>query len=810
MSIADHSDQLHSQAEIASLAGVSRATITQWRRAPGFPSPVRGGETELFRRSDFLAWLDRRPVPRRLLQGDPDGTTYGARARMSLDRDRAKLPAPLTAHQPEAPDAQADQRDADRVRELMGQLCDRVRGAGSRVDYVNLLVSLHFLRRSNGSSWDGVVEKSRTGEGSDGAAALLQHVATTADEQLRLLGMRPAMRQALVRLEPRSYGDLRQVVHLVGELGPGAFELMLDEYELLAGLDSGEFFTPRAVARVMARIAEWNVADGNELQRTVGDEMPPSIYDPYARGGELLAAATAQYAARGGATHRMRVRGLTHGRDTAPLAIMNLALRGARPVVRVSTGAPPWADSLASPTESFDLVLSNPPFNMSDSTGEARGEGDWPYGPPPLGNDNLAYVQHMLNTLREGGSAAVIMPNKAGNSANASETRIRRQMVERGAVKAAVALPDRLFSHTSVPVSLWFLVHPSQACDEVKFLDARQVGTTVRGKRVLGEKDVRAILDAYRSRVPRDGDEDEQGTGVGAGTDTEIVVPTVTVPRAVVGERNWSLSPVDHIEAHTPRRNTAEGTLAEALDVLAMRQEEAREADAAAAAASAVENRFARAVADGWRSLRLSDLCRIQAGPSFSVLKRHMTGHDGVPLVYPQNLREGRIRELADDRKVSWEQARHFDRFRLQAGDIVCVRTGAMGAPALVREVGAGWLMSSNVIRLRVEDEHHGLIHPGYLAAYLGRPESVAWVRDRATATGAPSISVAALGNQPLVIPPYEEQLHVVSVLDTLDAQAAAHSRLAEAVAATRDAVVGRQMVSDLTETSRTEAGAHS
>ena len=84
MSIADHGDQLHSQAEIASLAGVSRATVTLWRRAPGFPPPERGGDSDLFRWADVLAWLDKRPVPGRLLHGDPDGTTYGARARKVL------------------------------------------------------------------------------------------------------------------------------------------------------------------------------------------------------------------------------------------------------------------------------------------------------------------------------------------------------------------------------------------------------------------------------------------------------------------------------------------------------------------------------------------------------------------------------------------------------------------------------------------------------------------------------------------------------------------------------------------------------
>ncbi|MFD9781604.1 N-6 DNA methylase [[Kitasatospora] papulosa] len=796
MSTDDHTDQLHSQAEVAALAGVSRATVTQWRRAPGFPPPERGGEQDLFRRADVLAWLDERPVPGRLLQGDPDGTTFGARARAALAREpRTVSDKPATVE----PDMRPDPRDAERVRALMGQLCERVRGAGSRVDYVNLLASLHFLRRFKGPYWDDVVTMSRTGEGSDGSAALLQHIAEGLDEQLRRHGMRPAMRQSLARLEPRSYNDLRQVVHLVGELGHRAFDLMLDEYELLAGLDSGEFFTPRAVADLMVRIAGEN---------TEG-EAPLSVYDPYARGGELLAAATTWCAEQGVSPPRMEICGITHGRDTAPLTTMNLTLRGARPRVFVSRDGAPWKTATAFSGKRFDLVLSNPPFNMSDSTGEPRDEGNWPYGPPPLGNDNLAYVQHVLSTLEEGGSAAVIMPNKAGNSANKAEKAIRRALVERGVMKAVVALPDRLFSQTSVPVSVWFLVHPSQACDEVLFLDARQVGIPNRGKRTLREEDVQAVVDAYLSA----------GASLD-GMQQDPLVPTTVVDRKTVQERDWSLSPMDHIEVHRPRRGAAEAAHAEALYELELRKRGAREADLAAESAlERLEREDGQGGAVEWESVALSSLCGtrsrsttggIQAGPSYSLLKKHMTNVGGVPLVYPQNLRDGRIKELADDRRVAERAARSLDRFRLQPGDILCVRTGAMGPPALVRTVGVDWLMSSNLIRLRVDERHRDRVHPGYLAAYLGRPESVAWVRDRASATGAPSISAAALGNQPVLLPPYAEQQRFVAVLDALDAQAMAHSRLAEAVAATRTAVVGRRMFSDLDQAAQAEAGSRS
>jgi hypothetical protein len=53
-------DALVSAAEIARIAGVTRAAVTNWRkRYPDFPKPVGGERNPLFALSDVRAWLDR-------------------------------------------------------------------------------------------------------------------------------------------------------------------------------------------------------------------------------------------------------------------------------------------------------------------------------------------------------------------------------------------------------------------------------------------------------------------------------------------------------------------------------------------------------------------------------------------------------------------------------------------------------------------------------------------------------------------------------------------------------------------------------
>ncbi|MFF3894509.1 N-6 DNA methylase [Streptomyces sp. NPDC001812] len=100
-----------------------------------------------------------------------------------------------------------------------------------------------------------------------------------------------------------------------------------------------------------------------------------------------------------------------------------------------------------------DIVLTNPPSNMSDVPGPGRRTGDRPYGPPPQGNDDFAWVQYVLGALVPGGRAVMVMPVKAGNSVNIAERGIRRALVRRGAVECVITLPSYLFSATPVPVS---------------------------------------------------------------------------------------------------------------------------------------------------------------------------------------------------------------------------------------------------------------------------------------------------------------------------------------------------------------------
>ncbi len=665
----------------------------------------------------------------------------------------------------------------------MGSLADRVGGPGLEVNYLHLLLGLLFLRVVRGDLWEAVrAHTARGAADARPAAELLAHVGGVLDREVQRLGSIPKFKDVLSRLMPRSERDIVTVVELVGMLDRDAYQLIIDEYEKHARLRSREFFTPQGAVALMVDLA--TASHGRDVR---------TVYDPYVRGGEFLAhvLASPERTRRHHPDRRPpRVFGQTTGRDAAVLASLNLALYGAGSGVRLASEKP-WTGT-GNTAGRADIVLTNPPFNMKDSAGETRRTGTWAYGAPPLDNDNLAYAQHALASLREGGRAAIVMPNKAGNSGSRAETEIRRAMVTAGVVECVIALPANLFTGTAVPVSVWLLRHPSEPCDRVLFLDARHLGTKRARTRVLEEEDVLAVRDTYMSH--RLGAKSHPPARSPEGPDPQRVVPSVLVGRSEILAQGWSLNPLDHIrpgEQDWRVPSPGEDLVARAWDHVASLTERGRVADEAVAA---LRSEVLPAETSGvtWRVEKLADLCEIKAGPSYTRVGKKDRGPAGaVPVVFPQHLRDGRITDTGEER-VSGKLADRLPDYWLKEGDIVCVRAGKTGPPAIVRTEQAGWLMSPNVLRLRGRDGVE--LDPDYLLAWLHRPQVLGWIKDRSAATAVSSISTAALGRLDVRLPPLPEQRRLATLLTALEEQARVHQQLAAAVSGTRDLLAEQVM----------------
>lgn len=788
------------RARIAQLADVTRPTVTLWeRRSPDFPAPRKAGGTEYFRQSDVLHWLEGRRVPLHLRRpGEGDEATYGHRARAALapaetEARQLVLEAAEVPDRPSAEQRASGSGNRHLVHELMGPLADQARGPGSMVNYLHLLLGLHFLRTASGASWTEVRARAAAIDAAGAAGSeLLEHIGREVDAEVKRLGMLPRFTDSLTDLVPRNVGVLAEIIRLVAKLDGNAFELIIEEYEAHGRLRSREFFTPKGVVRLMAGLA------GSSCGRA-----PRTAYDPYVRGGECLVEAFAfieglrrQHPER----EPLKVFGQTTVSAAGLLASLNLALHGVRAGVRLERREP-WAGGLETAGRA-DIVLTNPPFNMNNSAGQACRTGAWPYGAPPLDNDNFAYVQHVLASLREGGRAAMVMPTKAGNSDSAAETAIRRAMVKAGVVECVIALPARLFSGTAVPVSVWLLRHPGEPCEEVLFLDARRLGTRKGPRSVLEDAAGCAILDTYRSHVAsqerRASDRVSHRAGIDPKSASSIPsVPSALVSREALLDEVCSLNPADHVppagsdgdrqtEQAGPRAEVLEARAWDEVASLRARSAEADEYADALRGRTLPEERSG----SGWRIADLAALCEIKAGPSFTQLgKKDRSPAGDVPVVFPRHLRGGRVTDTGEER-ISWQLARRLAHFTLEAGDILCVRAGKTAPPAIVRADQAGWLPSANLTRLRVRKDAG--VDPAYLLAWLSRPEVLAWVEERSAATAASSISTGTLGRLEVRLPTLPEQCRMVELLAALEEQALAHRDLAAAVTRARGLLVER------------------
>jgi type I restriction enzyme M protein len=221
-----------------------------------------------------------------------------------------------------------------------------------------------------------------------------------------------------------------------------SYEYLIKKFADLTNKKAGEFYTPRAVVRLMV-----NILDPKEGE---------SIYDPACGTGGMLLEAV----------HHVR---LNHGDDrtlwgrlfaqeknltTSAIARMNLFLHGASDfqVVRGDTLRQPAffsGDNLAT----FDCVIANPPFSLK-KWGEEVWSSD-PYGRkfagmPPAKSGDYAWVQHMIKSMAPAsGRMAVVLPHGA-LFRGGKDGEIREKILQMDLLEAVIGLGPNLFYGTGL------------------------------------------------------------------------------------------------------------------------------------------------------------------------------------------------------------------------------------------------------------------------------------------------------------------------------------------------------------------------
>jgi type I restriction-modification system DNA methylase subunit len=252
--------------------------------------------------------------------------------------------------------------------------------------------------------------------------------------------------------EPAGVPD--DLVVRVGELGDRlgpaqAFEALLDRW--VEAHSRQVEVTPAPVAALMTEFVRSR------------DRLPPgSVLDPACGTGSLLLRAAEE-----GTTVLL---GQDVDPDLAEIASIRLRLHGHHDT-SVLAGDSLLGDAHA--TARVQGVVCNPPFGQRN-WGRARLGYDarWTYGLPPNAESELAWVQHALAHLDDGGRAALLMP--AAAASRPSGRRIRAELVRRGTLRAVVALPSGSTSTHTLGTHLWLAEAPGRetASQHVLFTDA--------------------------------------------------------------------------------------------------------------------------------------------------------------------------------------------------------------------------------------------------------------------------------------------------------------------------------------------------
>lgn len=318
-------------------------------------------------------------------------------------------------------------------------------------------------------------------------------------------------RYARPELDKRRLGELIDLISIIklhknGEkdLLGRVYEYFLGQFASSEGKGGGEFYTPTSVVKTLVEIIE---------------PYKGRIYDPACGSGGMFIQSEKFIEEHQGRIDDLSIYGQELNATTWKLCKMNLAIRGLEGNI-----GPHQADTFHDDlhkTLKADYVLANPPFNISDWGGNKLTEDvRWKYGVPPEGNANYAWLEHIVYHLAPNGVAGVVLANGALSSNTSNEGVIRKNLIEAKLVDAIVALPDKLFYSTGIPVSLWILNRNKKDNpkfrkreDEILFIDARNLGTMVdRRHRELSKEDIKKIADTYHNYRNIDGAyEDIQG-----------------------------------------------------------------------------------------------------------------------------------------------------------------------------------------------------------------------------------------------------------------------------------------------------------
>lgn len=282
------------------------------------------------------------------------------------------------------------------------------------------------------------------------------------------------------------------------------FEYLIKDYNSNSGGKYAEYFTPHAVARIMAEILV--------PQDQRGTVRNVSCYDPSAGSGTLL-----MNVAHAIGENRCSIYTQDISQKSSNLLRLNLILNNLvhsiPNVIQGNTVLHPYHKD-GKELKRFDYIVSNPPFKLDFS--DFRDELDSKENKerffagipkaPAKAKDKMAiyslFLQHIIASLKSNGKAAVVVPTGFITAQSGIDKKIREHLVKNKMLAGVVSMPSNIFATTGTNVSILFIDASNDG--DVVLVDASNLGEKVKDgknqKTVLTPKEEQQIIDVFNAK----------------------------------------------------------------------------------------------------------------------------------------------------------------------------------------------------------------------------------------------------------------------------------------------------------------------
>lgn len=316
----------------------------------------------------------------------------------------------------------------------------------------------------------------------------------------------PSKRDAFCRAIINKLGDFsfERIFNEKYDFYAALFEYLIKDYNKDSGGKYAEYYTPHAVAKIMAAILV--------PENVRGKISNVSCYDPSAGSGTLL-----MNIAHAIGEQRCSIYSQDISQKSTGLLRLNLILNNLvhsiPNIIQGNTMLHPYHRE-GKALKKFDYIVSNPPFKMdfsddrSELDGKEHRERFFAGVPniPKQAVDKMAiyqlFLQHIIYSLKPGGKAAVVVPTGFITAQSGIDKGIRQHLVDNKMLAGVVSMPSNIFATTGTNVSILFIDAANKA--DVVLIDASNLGTKVKDgknqKTLLSDTEEDRIIATFNAK----------------------------------------------------------------------------------------------------------------------------------------------------------------------------------------------------------------------------------------------------------------------------------------------------------------------